>query len=120
MKRLLRDRNDTLIKKQDAAYPHPQFDGIDMVYVAHLDTATLDYDNDGGAATTETGATTDGYRYWWVDHDMLRSVFHTERYFYGKDPYTLPQQPWTWVQPIDIWNNLFCRSRQRLGIVAPQ
>lgn len=119
MKRLLRDRNDTLIRKQDAAYPKPQFDGIDLVYVKHLDTAKIDYVGSGTSAT-ELNATTDGYRYWWIDHDMLRSVFHTERYFFGLEPYRLQLQPWTWAQPIDIWNNLFCRSRQRLGIIAPQ
>lgn len=118
MKRLLRDRNDTLVKKQDAAYPRPQFDGIDLEYVAYLDTATIDYPG-SGTSTTELNATPDGYRYWFVDHEMLLPFFHTKRYFYGKEPYFLPQQPWTWVQPTDLWWNLWCRSRQRLGIIAP-
>ncbi len=119
-KRLLRASNDTLVRKQDASYNKPQFDGVDMTRVGLLDTLLLDWDNDGGTATTETGATTDGYRYWWINGNYLTPVYHTEKYFDKKDPFFLPKQPWTWVCPIDIWYNNFLQSRQRQGIVAPQ
>jgi hypothetical protein len=119
-KRLLRAANDTLVSKQDAAYQSPKFAGIDVVRVGHLDTATYDWDHDGTAAQLETAADTDGYRYFWINGNYLTPIFHTERYFYKKDPYFLPDQPWSWVCPVDCWWNLFCHSRQRQGIVAPQ
>ncbi len=119
-KRLLRLSNDTLVRKQDASYNRPQFDGVDLVRVGQLDTALMDWDNDGGAPTTETGATTDGFRYWWVNGNYITPVWHNERYFYKKDPFFLEKQPYTWVCPVDIWWNMFCQSRQRQGIVAPQ
>lgn len=120
-KRMLRASNDTLVRKQDAAYSNPQFDGIDLVYTAHLDTATIDYVGSGTSAT-ELNASTDGYRYWWVNGNYLTPVFHSNRYFKKKEPFHLGAagQPYTTVCPVDCWWNLFCHSRQRQGIVAPQ
>jgi len=117
-KRLLRAANDTLVRKQDASYGKPQFDGIDLVRVAHLDDASIDWEADGNSST-ETASATPGYRYFWVNGNYLTPIFHNERYFYKKDPYFLEKQPWSWVCPIDIWWNVFCQSRQRQGIVAP-
>lgn len=119
-KRLLRLSNDTLVRKQDASYNRPQFDGVDLVRVGQLDTGLLDYDNDGTAATTELNADTDGYRYWWSNGNYISPVWHNERYFFKKDPFFLEKQPYTWVCPVDLWWNFFCQSRQRQGIVAPQ
>jgi hypothetical protein len=70
-------------------------------------------------AATETSADPDGYRYFWVNANYLKPVFHVSRYFYLKNPFFLEKQPFTWVRPCDCWWNLFCHSRQRQGIVAP-
>jgi hypothetical protein len=118
-KRLLRAANDTLVRKQDASYNRPQFDGLDMVYVAQLDSLSHTWGTNTTAAT-ELNYATDGYRYWWINGNYLTPVFHNERYFYKKDPFFLEKQPYTWVCPVDIWWNCFCQSRQRQGIVAPQ
>jgi hypothetical protein len=117
-KRLLRASNDTLVRKQDASYNRPEFDGNDMVYVAQLDSLSHVWGTNTTAGT-ETGYAVDGYRYWWVNGNYLTPVFHNERYFYKKDPFFLEKQPYTWVCPVDIWWNTFCHSRQRQGIVAP-
>lgn len=118
-KRLLRAANDTLVRKQDAAYGNPQFDGVDLQYVTLLDTASIDYAGDNTAAT-ELNETPDGYRYWFMNGKYYTPIFHTDQYFNAKDPFFLPQQPWTWVQPVSIYWNCFPHSRRRHGIVAPQ
>lgn len=118
-KRLLRAANDTLVRKQDASYNRPQFDGIDLVYVAQLDSLSHTWGTNTTAAT-ETAYTTDGYRYWWLNGNYLTPVFHSERYFFKKDPFFLEKQPYTWVCPVDCWWNVFMHSRQRQGIVSPQ
>jgi hypothetical protein len=117
-KRVLRASNDTLVRKQDAAYNKPTFDGIDLVRVAQLDSATIDWEGNGAA--TETAASPDGYRYFWVNGNYITPIFHSERYFYKKDPFFLEKQPYTHVCPVDCWWNNFMQSRQRHGIVAPQ
>jgi hypothetical protein len=118
-KRLLRASNDTLVRKQDAAYNRPQWDGVDVVRIAQLDALSMIWKTDTTAAV-ETSYDPDGYRYFFVNGNYLTPVFHATRYFYKKDPFFLPKQPYTWVCPIDVWWNLFCHSRQRQGIVAPQ
>lgn len=117
-KRILRDSNDTLVRKQDASYNRPQFDGIDLVYVAQLDSLSHVWGTNTTPGT-ETSYTVDGYRYWWINGNYLTPIFHSERYFFKKDPFFLERQPYTWVCPVDIWWNIFCHSRQRQGIVAP-
>lgn len=118
-KRLLRDSNDMLVRKQDAAYPNPTFDGIEMYRVAQLASVSHAWDTTTTAGT-ETGYSVDGYRYFWIDTKYITPVFHSERYFFKKDPFFLEKQPYTWIAPVDCWWNLFCHSRKRLGIVAPQ
>ena len=116
-KRMLRDANDTLVNKQDPAYNMPQYSGIDLVYVATLDDAAIN-GTDGDA--TESGASNDGYRYWWLNGNYMTPVYHARRYMEKHDPMRHPNQPFTTVQPVDCWWNTFCNSRQRQGIIAPQ
>jgi hypothetical protein len=119
-KKVLRSFNDTLVQKQDAAYNRPQFSGIDLVYASVLDTlSTVWNGSDSTVAATESAANNSGYRYFWVNANYLKPVFHTNRYFYLKSPFFLEKQPYTWVRPCDTWWNLFCHSRQRQGIVCP-
>lgn len=122
-KRLLRAANDTLVRKQDASYNRPQWDGVDLVRAAKLDTLSMIWNNTtAGTAGTETGYTTDGYRYFFVNGNYLTPIFHVSRYFFKKAPFNLGAagQPWTNVCPVDVWWNLFPHSRRRQGIVAPQ
>lgn len=116
-KRMLRDANDTLVNKQDPAYNMPQYSGIDLVYVATLDTATINGTTPSG---TESGATPDGPRFWWLNGNYMTPVYHARRYMEKHDPMRHPNQPFTTVQPVDCWWNLFCNSRQRQGIICPQ
>jgi len=116
-KRMLRDANDTLVSKQDPAYNMPQYSGIDLVYVSTLDSAGI---NGTTPSASESGGTPDGYRYWWLNGNYMTPVYHARRYMEKHDPMRHPNQPFTTVQPVDCWWNLFCNSRQRQGIVCPQ
>lgn len=133
-KSALRSENDTLVSKQDAAYGSPKYSGVDLVYIAQLDAGRPDgkgsiyadtntivaYDELGNnAAGGAVGSALDGQRWWFINGNYLTPIFHRKRYFYKKEPYSLEKQPFTWVAPVDCWNNLFCHSRQRQGIVAP-
>jgi hypothetical protein len=75
----------------------------------------------GGNNQTELGTTVTnpGYRYGYIDANVLRPVIH-RRFYFKKDPVILLQgQPDTYAQNVHIWMNLICRSRQKLLLVAP-
>jgi len=132
-KRFLRAANDTLVSYQDAAYANPTFSGIELMYCANLDDAAI---FPGGVTRTNTtgvlsgnASTTTGYteatstdagaRYYWVNGNYLTPIYHSRRYFSKHEVMKHPNQPFTYVQVVDCWWNLFCNSRQRHGIVAP-
>jgi len=119
----LRASQDTFVtgSRQDPSYMKPQYAGVDMEYVASLDTAGI-YGNtwETTGTATETGASTDsGPRYYFINANYLKFVFHTTRYFYQHPTMKHPNQPFTTVMPVDCWHNFICRSRQRQGIIAP-
>jgi hypothetical protein len=134
-KQALRASNDTLVSYQDAAYTNPTFSGIELMYCSNLDTAAI-FPSGG---TPRTGATTDipasstiagatetgagvvdsGARYYWVNGNYLTPIYHSRRFFTKHEVMKHPNQPFTYVQVVDCWWNLFCNSRQRHGIVAP-
>jgi hypothetical protein len=125
---LLRRSNDQLVttSRQDPAYTRPAYGGIDLVYAASLDTAAL-YEAETASATPVDEINTvgnsegqsSGPRYYWLNGKYLCPVFHTSRYMQKLPVRVHPNQPTTHVAPVDCWSNLFCRSRQRLGIVSP-
>jgi hypothetical protein len=136
----LRLSNDTLVSYQDAAYSSPAYAGIDVTYCSDLDTAAIfpastssvadsltGYNTPSsanaafGAFGTESGAATiaKGPRYYFVNGNYLTPIFHSKRYFKQHEVLRHPNQPFTYVQPVDCWSNLFCNSRQRHGIVCP-
>lgn len=130
-KQVLRASNDTLVSYQDPAYNAPTYSGIELMYCSNLDTAAL-FPSGGGSRTTattnlaamtgyatEASATDAGPRYWWVNGNYLTPIFHNRRYFEKHEVLRHPNQPFTYVQVVDCWWNLFCNSRQRQGIVAP-
>ena len=138
----LRLSNDTLVSYQDASYSSPSYAGIDVTYCSDLDTAAI-FPANGSAVTqslsgyngitaasgdgafsafgTELGANTivKAPRYYFVNGNYLTPIFHARRYFKQHEVLRHPNQPFTYVQPVDCWSNLFCNSRQRHGIVAP-
>jgi hypothetical protein len=146
-RRLLRLSNDTLVNYQDAAYSNPTYSGIPLTYCSDLDTAAIfpahsatvadkfsgtagvDYNevvttNADGAFSafgTESGSTTiaKGPRYFFVNGNYLTPIFHSKRYFKTHEVLRHPNQPFTYVMPVDCWHNLFCNSRQRHGVVCP-
>jgi hypothetical protein len=134
-KQALRASNDTLVSYQDAAYTNPTFSGIELMYCSNLDTAAIfpsgatqrtAFDTNIAAASTTTGATETGAsvidpgaRYYWVNGNYLTPIYHSRRYFSKHEVMKHPNQPFTYVQVVDCWWNLFCNSRQRHGIVAP-
>jgi len=132
-KQCLRAFNDTLVSYQDAAYGAPAFSGIELMYCSNLDNAAI---FPGGATrtvgtgvlsgdcslttgSTESAATDAGARYYWVNGNYLTPIYHSRRFFTKHEVMKHPNQPFTYVQVVDCWWNLFCNSRQRHGIVAP-
>lgn len=115
--RVAQDRFSGAGSPSDPSYLNPMYGGIELMYVAALDTAGL-YGS-GTSFLNETSASTAGPRYYWINGQYLTPVFHTSRYMAKKDPMVHPNQPFTTVVPVDCWWNLFARSRQRHGIVYP-
>lgn len=144
----LRLSNDTLVSYQDASYSSPAYAGIDVTYCSDLDNAAIYPANTGTAAAqtiagyngvtgpngylvtassgissfgTELGANTivRAPRYYFVNGNYLTPIFHARRYFKQHEVLRHPNQPFTYVQPVDCWSNLFCNSRQRHGVVVP-
>lgn len=117
-KQLLRNAQDTFVTstRQDPAYMRPQFAGVDVEAVAALD----DYAGYEGSRTEgASGNTNDGPRYYFINANYLKFVFHAERYMYVHKSMRHPNQPFTTVVPVDCWHNFVCRSRQRQGILGP-
>lgn len=144
----LRLSNDTLVSYQDASYSSPAYAGIDVTYCSDLDNAAIYPANTGTAAAQTIGgyngvAGANGYlatattgissfgtelgantivrapRYYFVNGNYLTPIFHARRYFKQHEVLRHPNQPFTYVQPVDCWSNLFCNSRQRHGVVVP-
>ena len=116
---------------QDPAFLKPTYGGIELEYVANLDSAALytaasgdvncpedETEADGAGAGAAQAAYTQP-RYYWINANYLLPVFHSKRYMERHPVMTHPNQPFTHVQPVDCWTNLICRSRQRQGIVSP-
>ena len=122
----LRASQDTFVtaSRQDPSYMKPQYAGIDVEYFSELDDAAIYADTYNGAlpttGKTESNAATDtGPRYYFINGNYLKYVFHTTRYFHTHPTMKHPNQPFTTVMPVDCWHNFVCRSRQRQGIIAP-
>ena len=136
-KRTLRASNDVLVSAQDSAYNTPTFSGIPVEYCANMDTAAIYPAIAAGSSVTDSKAGRDsqtvvanasefalntidkGARFWFVNGQYITPIYHSTRYMKKHDVMRHPNQPFTWVQPVDCWWNVFCNSRQRHGIVAP-
>jgi hypothetical protein len=124
----LRSNQDTFVtaSRQDPSYMKPQYAGHDLEYVAELDTIGV-YGKQTGDASVAAGTSTEsagssahkGPRYYFIDGNYLKFVFHTTRYFYTHPTMKHPNQPFTTVMPVDCWHNFICRSRRRQGLLVP-
>jgi len=114
---LLRSSQDTFVtaSRQDPAYQSPKYAGIDLVHAPKLD----EYAGYTGGDGTELGAAKQGPRYYFINGNYMKFVFHTTRYMYQHAAMRHPNQPFTTIVPVDSWYNFVCRSRQRQGILSP-
>jgi len=117
---LLRASQDTFVtaSRQDPAYMQPKYAGIDLVYAPKLDTYA-GYGTTDGTEVSATGGDKTGPRYYFLNGNYMKFIFHTTRYMYQHPAMRHPNQPFTTIVPIDSWYNFVCRSRQRHGIVSP-
>ena len=113
---LYRESKDRWVDMKDPFFT-PTYAGAPVVYVGELDTAAL-YDV-GSSLATESAATKDGPRYYGIQPQYLRMVFHEDRYFESLGTFTDKSQPTTHVMPINTWGQLVPRSRARHFIIAP-
>ncbi len=124
-KDLLRESNDSLSgagSASDPAYNSPLYSGIPLYYWPKLDTVSF-YTSDGGTTFDKTeaqsGVTNSGARYYWWNFDYIKPVWHTQRYMHKHEPRVHPNQPFTWVCPVNTYWNLVCSSIRRQGVVYP-
>ena len=116
---LLRASQDTFVtgSRQDPAYMQPKYAGIDLVYAPKLDTYAGYGTNDGTEVSTTGGSAFTGPRYYFLNGNYMKFIFHTTRYMYQHAAMRHPNQPFTTIVPVDSWYNFVCRSRQRQGLV---
>jgi hypothetical protein len=125
---LAREAQDLWVSpsRTDGAVQNPAFGGMGLEYVAAMDSTPL-YPNHATIASatafaTEGQTTTNGLRgprYGMLNGNFLTPVFHVDRYFEKHDVMRHPNQPFSWVCPVDTWWNLICSSRQRQVWICP-
>jgi hypothetical protein len=114
---LFRRSQDRWVDMKDP-FNNPTYQGAPFVYVAELDTAAI-FPGAGSTLQTESAADLTGPRYFVIQAEYLRSVFHTTRYFKALPELTDVKQPTRHVLPINWYTNLVCRSRRRHAILHP-
>mgnify|MGYP003657246879 CR=1 FL=1 len=97
------------------------FAGIPIVRVSNLDTAALYPADTNTTLKSEEHADTDkrGPRYYWLNTDYLKPVFHKKKYMKKLGVQTDISMPETKVLPTVCWHNLICEAPNRQGIVSP-
>lgn len=116
-KRVLRGGNENFISPQDPAYNSPVYAGIPLKYIATLDTALLEI---SAGAATGAAWPLGKPRYQFVNFKYLFPIYHAEGYMEMVGP--VPggiTMPFSHAVYYRNWMQLFCRSRQRQGIVYP-
>ena len=117
---LLRNSNQSLPSMQDPNYSGPMFSGIALERIPSLDTALL-YSEDGDTTDSdnEAGANITGPRYYWINFNHMKLVWHPKWYMKLLDQFNPEYQRTTTVLPVETWFNLFCSSLRHQGIVYP-
>lgn len=107
-------------------YGSPMFDGVPFVYIAALDNAAIYPTGSAGpaAATPSTdgdtaGTTNAGPRYWLINAEYLRHIYHSKFTMMSLGVMDDRAQPTSHTMPLLTWCNLFPRSLRRHGIVYP-
>jgi hypothetical protein len=117
---VLRSSNQNLPSMQDPAYTGPRFGGIMLERIPSLDSALL-YSKSGAATTvgTEATAAITGPRYYWLNFNHLKCVWHPKHYMKMGKQFTPEFQQETTVLPVMTWFNMICTSLRHQGIVYP-
>ena len=117
---VLRSSNQNLPSMQDPAYTGPRFGGIMLERIPSLDSALL-YSKFGAATTvgTEATAAITGPRYYWLNFNHLKCVWHPKHYMKMGKQFTPEFQQETTVLPVMTWFNMICTSLRHQGIVYP-
>lgn len=116
--------------RQDPAFNGPMYRGIPLVYIEALDHAAV-YDDGSNGFAGELDSSTDrdggalanpassGPRYYFINGMYMKMVWHSDRYFYKKEPFSPSGQPFTKIMVVDCWHNFIARSLRRHGLVSP-
>jgi hypothetical protein len=104
----------------DPSWSRLTYRGVDIEEFASLEDIAV-YDDGASGRTTYDNASSPGPRYMWFNTNYIKMIFHAERFFHTHPTREHPNQLGSYVKPIEVWFNLFCRSRRRgCGIVYPQ
>lgn len=116
-----RHSNESLITPQDAAYPRPKWNGMAICDVSALDLAALYRNTADTAFVGETAATVNktGARYYKLNTNYLRTIFHSEKYFSMWDPIRLQNKVGVFAIDIEVWGNILCTSLRQQGLLSP-
>jgi hypothetical protein len=112
-KQEVRASNDRLVganSPSDPAYLKTLYGGAEILKIDNLETAAL-YT---GAAEASREP-----RYYFIQPEYMKVIFHTDRYFVKEGPFNDKDNPFSHTVYFDVYWNLFCRSRQRQGVIAP-
>ena len=118
---------------QDPAYPGPNFNGVQLLYVEALDTAPVyptaqvaalgaetaygAYDNPANTTLNLTGNA--GARYHFFDFTYTHKAVYQNRIFKRLPMKSPSNQVTDHVIPVDNWHNNMCRDPRRQGCVYP-
>lgn len=120
--RLYRTSQDRWVDIRDP-YNNPTYMNAPIVYVRQLDTAAIYPTGAGGALdlfdTITGGVDVAGPRYYLIQPEYLRPVFHAQRYFKNLGIMTDIEQPTTHIMPVNTYANLATRSLRRHAILYP-
>lgn len=116
---LLRAGNDRFVTgPQDPSYGSPLFNGRPVEYISALDDLAI-YDDGSAGRTTEALATDAGARYWFLDGNAIRMIWHATRFMHKHSVREPDNQMDAYVMPVSTWGNLITKSRRCHGIVKP-
>lgn len=113
---LYRNSNDRWPDWMDPA-GNPRFKGIQLVYVAALDDIAVYPNASGHGQSTEAAATITGPRYYGVNAQYLRMMWHKRRFFEWLDPFR--QNLTTWTQGVNSLGTMLCPDRSKLFFLSP-
>lgn len=118
----LRKSNDFLRSGngKDPSYEGAQYRGYEIMEFQQFDSSPVFAGGGGTTRVTQMAADSPGPRFIWINAEYVRMVWHRERYFYAHEIMQHPNQPGAWRKPIELWRNMFVRSRRKgTGIIYP-